>query len=109
MLCQREPLRWILLADEICEALDQWRDARQDADMLPGAFLADDSDRKKLQFDDIEVLERHLTLLARDDCAGGTEAVSARFWDEGCEVCGMGDSIVVGTSRRLPGDLPDGL
>ena len=46
--------------------------------MLPGAFLADDSDRKKLQFDDIEVLERHLTLLVRDDCAGGTEAVSIR-------------------------------
>lgn len=79
-LTSREKLGSILLADEFFEALDQWRNSSPAEDISLGGYLAEYGARKNLPAWEMEALKWHLTLLARDDCAGGAEAVSARFW-----------------------------
>lgn len=108
-LAPREKLESILLADDFFDALEHWRSEHPDGDMSLGEFLALHGARRNLSASEMEALTWHLTLLARDDCAGGANAVSARFWDEGYEVYGLGDSIVVGGFAQLAERLGENL
>src|SRR5262249_30241575 len=87
--------RSILAADELLEKLDHWLEHwAEPADMS----LADavrmvgkecphwtDADRMHMAW--------HVELWARDDCAAGPKDLSARYWDEGYELYGEGDSV----------------
>ncbi len=106
-----DKLKSILQADEMWDRLD----ALRRTDMAQGA--ADISLRQAIQrvqqdvlsYADSDVLEWHLALLARDDCAAGDEQLSFYSWDDGYEVYGYGDSIVVGGYSALVAALAQGL
>lgn len=51
----------------------------------------------------------HMALIARDDIAEDPERVSARFWDEGYELYGYGDSILIEGLGALAPRLAEGL
>lgn len=110
-LSEAERLTSILLADEFFEQLDQWRhkSAADGADMTLGGFLQRYIAQRRLDPAAAAMLSWHITLLARDDCAGGIEAVSARWWDEGYEVYGAGDSTISGGFMQIADRLAEGL
>ena len=51
----------------------------------------------------------HVELWSRDDCAAGSDALSARYWDEGYELYGDGDSIFWNGYQSLVEKLAKGL
>ena len=108
-LNESERLSSILLADDFFEALDHWRSKSSEPDQSIGAFLEEFVERRGLGAQDAEMLRWHITLLARDDCAGGLDAVSARSWDDGYEVYGAGDSTVVGGFGQIADRMAAGL
>lgn len=52
----------------------------------------------------------HMTLIARDDIAEDPDKVSARYWDEGYELYGYGDSTLLegmgSLATRIAADIP---
>jgi monoamine oxidase len=54
-------------------------------------------------------LDWHLTMLARDDWAAGADNLSLLGWDEGYEVYGYGDSVLVDGMQAVAERLADGL
>jgi monoamine oxidase len=93
----------ILKVDDFFEALDAWRHRTAEAnpDISFHAFLHDYTAAQNLSEQDTALLTWHLTLLTRDDCAAGIENLSARFWDDGYEVYGIGDSIIAGGYQQV--------
>lgn len=98
--------RSIVAADMLFDALDA---ARGTADrslaeaveaVLPA--LALDEPRARLA-------RWHLQLLVREDCATDADRLSARHWDEGFEVYGYGDSILLDGFQALTDRLAVGL
>lgn len=51
----------------------------------------------------------HLNLLVREDCATDSSRLSARHWDEGFEVYGYGDSILLDGFQAITDRLAAGL
>lgn len=51
----------------------------------------------------------HLTLMAREDWASGAERLSLRWWDDGYEVYGYGDSVFVDGATALTDALAENL
>jgi monoamine oxidase len=107
-----EKLKSILLADDILDEID----ALRRKDMNAGA--ADISLReaarrviasRSLNPAEQQALDWHLALVARDDCAAGDEQLSFQSWDEGYDVYGYGDSIVLGGYEQLVNALAQGL
>lgn len=51
----------------------------------------------------------HIDVLARDDWSGGTNALSALHWDDGYEVYGYGDSVLLTGYQAMAEGLARGL
>ncbi len=51
----------------------------------------------------------HIDLVVRDDCATEPSSLSLHGWDEGYEVHGYGDSVIVGGMQQITDRLADGL
>lgn len=99
-----EKLKSILLADDVLDEMD----ALRRADVNLGAAdisLREAAQRvvaqRSLNPAQQQALDWHLALLARDDCAAGAERLSFQSWDDGYDVYGYGDSIVVGGYEQL--------
>jgi monoamine oxidase/CRP-like cAMP-binding protein len=101
----------ILAADELLERLDQWRERSDD---IKGISVAEavravqaanphwsDQQRRHMAW--------HVELWSRDDCAAGADALSARYWDEGYELYGDGDSVFWNGYQSLVEKLAKGL
>jgi monoamine oxidase len=107
-----EKLLSILVADEIRDRLDTLRRKRvsERAGDLPvrealqlitkGMDLTDEARA---------AVEWHVALSVRDDCAADNEALSLMWWDDGYEVYGYGDSVLVDGFDRLTNGLANGL
>jgi hypothetical protein len=103
--------RSILAADELLEKLDLWRErSPDDPDLSVTEAIRrlqdahgqwEDEDRRHMAW--------HVELWARDDCASGGDELSARFWDEGYEVFGEGDSVFWHGYQTLAEKLAQGL
>lgn len=63
----------------------------------------------ELDRDDAEAARWHMRMLARDDLAEDPDKVSARFWDEGYELFGYGDSTLLEGIGALAPRLAEGL
>lgn len=98
----------ILVADRLADVIDKLRrDASADMSLATIAARAAD----ELGFDCAQrrLARWHLNALARDNCATDPDTLSARYWDEGFEVYGYGDSVVRGGFARIPALLAEGL
>lgn len=105
-----EKLRNILTADAVRDELDALRrNIDGDGDLsiedalqrvLAGRALSDDERR---------AVAWHVALSVRDDCAADEGTLSFRWWDDGYEVYGYGDSVVVHGFGALVDALADGL
>lgn len=110
-LSRDDKLKSILQADEMWDRLDALRreaTAQGSADMSLRQAV-EHIRQDALYYADSATLEWHLALLARDDCAAGDEQLSFYSWDDGYEVYGYGDSIVVGGYSALTDALAKGL
>lgn len=100
--------RSILAGDALFDALEAERSQLRD-----DIALAECVERalRRLDLDPAqEQLARwHLHLLVHEDCAAEPAALSARWWDEGHEVYGYGDSILLGGFQGLTDRLAEGL
>ncbi len=107
----RQKLQSVLAADDMWDALEVLR--RQ----IVATGSADMSLREALEHvrsvgqhvHDEASLDWHLELLARDDAGCGSDNLSLRWWDEGVEVYGYGDSIIVGGYQALAARMAEGL
>jgi monoamine oxidase len=90
----------LIALDQVMDRLDATRDI-----FAPGSSIKAATDMimadLALTPQQVESVRWHLNLLAREDCAGGPERLSAAAWDEGYEVYGTGDSICVGGFAML--------
>jgi monoamine oxidase len=90
----------IIAADRVADELDAIR-AACDASVS----LADGFDqvinRLGLNGAALDHARWHQTLVVREDCGTETDRLSARYWDEGYEVYGYGDSLFLGGYASL--------
>lgn len=107
-LPDEEKDRSIIAADAVLDALDAARSAPG-----PDRSLADAVEAVLPQLGLTESEKRfarwHLDLLAREDCGADLRGLSARGWDEGFEVYGYGDSVVLDGFQVLTDRLAEGL
>ena len=97
-LSAEEKLRSILVADEVRDELDAQRRralAQGEPDRPLRVALQEILDRKELDEQDRRSVEWHIALTARDDCAADEAGLSGLWWDDGYEVYGYGDSVIV--------------
>jgi monoamine oxidase/CRP-like cAMP-binding protein len=106
-----EKRRSILAADELLERLDQWREQSSDQDGASVAEAVRVVQAANPQWSDEQRhhMAWHVELWSRDDCAAGADALSARYWDEGYELYGDGDSIFWNGYQSLIEKLAMGL
>ena len=105
-----EKLRNILTADVVRDELDALRrkiDGDEDMSIEDalGRVLAE----RQLSDDERRAVIWHVALSARDDCAADEGTLSFRWWDDGYEVYGYGDSVVVHGFGTLVDALAKGL
>lgn len=97
--------RSIIAADRLFDRLEQRRDhAGTDADFAAAvrAELAASGAPDTLA-------DWHIDLVVRDDCAADRRQMSVGHWDEGYEVHGYGDSVIIGGMQQLVERLAVGL
>ncbi|MGQ0672512.1 MAG: FAD-dependent oxidoreductase [Hyphomicrobium sp.] len=107
----REKLASILLTDQLYDWIDgrrrsvtQSRIDQSLADAL-GDFFVENSipdEHRALGF-------WHMELMARDDWAAGLDRLSMLYWDDGYEVYGQGDSVLLGGYQPMAERLAEGL
>ncbi len=98
----------IIAADQMADELDQIR-AQADATLsMQAAF---DRAAAKLDLTDhaLEGAIWHQRLIVREDCGADADQLSARYWDEGYEVYGYGDSLFLDGFASLTNALGRGL
>jgi monoamine oxidase len=100
--------RSIMIADRVMDAVEVQRArAAKDQSMAEAAAWAmDDLD---LSSEERALAQWHLNLLTREDCATDPETLSARHWDDGFEVYGYGDSVILDGFASFCAPLADGL
>lgn len=100
--------RSLIAFDQLMDALDAGRET-----LAPSKSLGDAAEAAMtaLAMPETErsLARWHLNLLAREDCAAEPDQLSARHWDEGCEVYGYGDSVFLGGFATLTAWLAEGL
>lgn len=102
----------ILAGDELHEKLEQWRERLgKDA---PDFSMADavrtlQEGHPEWTARDREHMAWHVELLTRGDCAADSGELSARYWDEGYEVYGEGDSVFWNGFQQLAEKMAAGL
>lgn len=103
-------LRSLLAADDFFEFVEAWRRSHP-ADASPdrslGALVDDYCSVRAASREEERSIRWHADLLAREDWAAGVEALSARHWDDGYEVYGYGDSIILGGFQALADALAE--
>lgn len=107
-----EKLRNILTADTVRDDLDALRRRQLDAgasDISIAEALQQVLGRRELTDEERRSVAWHLALSARDDCAADEPALSFLWWDDGYEVYGYGDSVVVRGFGTLVDALAEGL
>jgi len=105
-----EKLRNILTADVVRDELDALRRKMDgDDDMSIEDALRRVLAQRELTDDERRAITWHVALSARDDCAADEGTLSARWWDDGYEVYGYGDSVVVHGFGALVDALAQGL
>jgi monoamine oxidase/CRP-like cAMP-binding protein len=111
MLGDEEKRNSILAADELLERLDQWREQSSDHDgvSVAEAVRAVQAANPQWTNEQRRHMAWHVELWSRDDCAAGPNALSARYWDEGYELYGDGDSIFWNGYQSLVEKLAKGL
>jgi len=112
VLDAEEKVRSILLADEILDEMDALRRrdiAQGNADISLRAAADRIMNTRSLTSDERKTVDWHLAVIARDDCGAGDESLSFQSWDDGYEVYGYGDSIVVGGYGELVNALAQNL
>ena len=104
LLDAEEKVQSILIADEVLDEMDAFR-RRDVAQGVADISLRDAANRimnaKSLTSDQRKTIDWHLAVIARDDCGAGDELLSFQSWDDGYEVYGYGDSIIVGGYETL--------
>lgn len=111
-LTPEEKLRSILVADEVRDELDALRrtwQARGEPDRPLRDAIEEILDRRGLDEQDRRSVEWHIALTARDDCAADAAGLSGLYWDDGYEVYGYGDSVIVHGFGELATALARGL
>src|SRR3954467_600862 len=111
-LSAQEKQASILLVDEIREELDALRRERIAAklpDLSIQQAMAIVAEKHSLTPTDRALVEWHITLFSRDDCAAGDRELSLHWWDDGYEVYGYGDSVFLNRTGELMGGPPEGL
>jgi hypothetical protein len=58
---------------------------------------------------DRALIEWHITLFTRDDCAAGDRELSLHWWDDGYEVYGYGDSVFLNGYGEIVENLAEGI
>ncbi len=105
-----EKLRNILTADVVRDELDALRRKSDgDEDMSVEEALSRVLAERQLTDDERQAVAWHVALSARDDCAADEGTLSFRWWDDGYEVYGYGDSVVVHGFGALVDALARGL
>jgi monoamine oxidase len=101
----------ILAADELHERLDQWRErsSEQNGASVAEAVRAVQAANPQWSEEQRRHMAWHVELWSRDDCAAGADALSARYWDEGYELYGDGDSVFWNGYQSLVEELAKGL
>lgn len=100
--------RSLLAADALFDALEERR-AQPGADASLAEWVDDAIDQLGLDAAQARFARWHLHLLVREDCATEPGRLSARYWDEGYELYGYGDSVVRGGLQALTDRLAAGL
>jgi monoamine oxidase len=109
-LSDKDKLQHILLADTLWDRLDALRRAQPEAaDMPLSDAIRQALAGKALAQTEQAILDWHLALLARDDCATNTDQLSFLWWDEGYEVYGYGDSVFTDGYGALVAAMARGL
>ena len=112
VLAPADKLRSILLADEVRDQLDAER-RRCMAEGAPDTSIHEKLEAvlssRTLDPLDRRSVEWHIALSARDDWAADEKALSFMWWDDGYEVYGYGDSVLVDGFGSLTSALAAGL
>jgi monoamine oxidase len=109
-LSNDEKLQNILTADVVRDELDALRRTIDgDKDMSMEDALRRVLAERQLSDDECRAVAWHVTLSARDDCAADEGTLSFRWWDDGYEVYGYGDSVFVRGFGALTDALAQGL
>jgi monoamine oxidase/CRP-like cAMP-binding protein len=108
---EEEKRQSILAADELLERLDQWRErsSEQNGASVAEAVRAVQEANPQWSEEQRRHMAWHVELWSRDDCAAGADALSARYWDEGYELYGDGDSVFWNGYQSLVERLAKGL
>jgi len=111
ILKDEEKRQSILAADELLEWLDKWRErtGEQEAASVAEAVDAVQKANPQWSAEQRRYMAWHVELWSRDDCAAGPDALSARYWDDGYELYGDGDSILWNGYQSLIEKLAQGL
>ncbi|HKN69252.1 MAG TPA: FAD-dependent oxidoreductase, partial [Gemmatimonadaceae bacterium] len=105
-----EKLRNILVADVVRDELDALRrKIDDDHDMSIEEALRRVLATRQLSDEDRRAVAWHVALSTRDDCAADEGTLSFRWWDDGYEVYGYGDSVFVEGFGALIDALAHGL
>jgi monoamine oxidase len=105
-----EKLRNILMADVVRDELDALRrKVGEGDDMSMEDALCRVLTERELSDEDGRAVAWHITLSTRDDCAADAGTLSFRWWDDGYEVYGYGDSVFVHGFGALVDALARGL
>jgi monoamine oxidase len=106
-----EKRRSILAADELHERLDLWRERSAELEHMSVADAVRALQAANPDWDEAELrhIAWHVELWAREDCAAGPADLSARYWDEGYELFGEGDSVFWDGYQSLVEKLAEGL
>jgi hypothetical protein len=111
-LTDDEKVRSILIADALVDDLDDLRRhaaAADGRDCSVGEAVARLLTGRSLTDAERAALDWHLHLWARDDWAADLETLSLRWYDDGHEVYGYGDSVLLPGYGALVALLGDGL
>jgi monoamine oxidase len=111
VLSEDDKRRSILAADELLERLDLWREKTQEPDRISvaEAVKAMEATNPHWSEADHRHIAWHVELWSRDDCAAGPADLSARYWDDGYELYGEGDSVFWNGYQSLVDKLAKGL
>ena len=109
-LAADEKLRNIVTADVVRDELDALRrNIESDGDLSIEDALQRVLAEHQLTDDERRAVTWHVALSARDDCGADDGTLSFRWWDDGYEVYGYGDSVVVHGFGSLVNALAQGL
>ncbi|MEZ5844434.1 MAG: FAD-dependent oxidoreductase [Hyphomicrobiaceae bacterium] len=104
-----EKIRSIMVTDRVRDAIETWRRGDSGLDRPFGAVLEQCIAELKLQSDELAHVHWHVSLFAREDMGAGVEQLSAKFWDDGFEVYGYGDSVPLTGFQAMAERLAEGL